>query len=322
MASNSVHTEIPKENAFWGQNRIFSSNKTTIMEMFVKTTLAFILTFLLGFFPALGQGIQVSIGTTQTCSSSDTVSVPVTILNGTNMGAISLAINYDPTRLQFVGTGNIHPSLSNDLLVNAGTFNGIHQIRAGWFSLISSNIHGIAFNLKFIANQSSTLNFDTNTVGICEITDSIANPYSGISFISGGVNLLTPSFSNISRTLQFGGNINICNQSFNTSGTYTIVCPSGAVNGCDSTIFLNLSVASIPTTTSISSVQACVGDTISIPITINGGTNIGAISLALNYNASALSFIGFENANPAIQSSNLLVNAGVFAGQSQVRLSW
>ncbi|MFM7589785.1 MAG: hypothetical protein ACKO55_11820, partial [Bacteroidota bacterium] len=94
MASIFVHTEILKKNAFWGQNRIFSSNKATIMEMFVKTTLAFILTFLLGFFPALGQGIQVSIGTSQTCSSSDTVSVPVTILNGTNMGAISLAINY------------------------------------------------------------------------------------------------------------------------------------------------------------------------------------------------------------------------------------
>ncbi|NBV05048.1 MAG: hypothetical protein EBS08_05235, partial [Cytophagia bacterium] len=247
------------------------------MKMLVNSTFAFILTFLLGFIPALGQGIQVSLGNTQTCSSSDTVSVPVTILNGTQMGAISLAINYDPSKLQFVGTGNIHPSLSNDLLVNAGIFNGVHQIRAGWFSLVSSNIHGLAFNLKFIANQSSNLNFDTNTVGICEITDSIANPYVGINFISGSVNLFAPSFSNISRTLPFGSSLNICNQSFNSSGIYTIICPNGAANGCDSTITLNLSVA---TTTSVSSTQSCVGDTVSIPVVVTNLNNIGAISLA------------------------------------------
>ncbi|NCW22295.1 MAG: hypothetical protein EBV76_11085, partial [Gammaproteobacteria bacterium] len=107
----------------------------------------------------------------------------------------------------------------------------------------------------------------------------------------------------------------------NSSGTFTVVCSGAASNGCDSIITLTLNVASA-IITNIGNTTGCVGDTVSIPVQVQNINGVGAISLALNYNASALSFIGFENANPAIQSSNLLVNAGVFTGQSQVRLSW
>ncbi|MBA4304735.1 MAG: hypothetical protein C0424_10965, partial [Sphingobacteriaceae bacterium] len=54
--------------------------------------------------------------------------------------------------------------------------------------------------------------------------------------------------------------------------------------------------------------SGCVGDTISIPVTLTGGASVSAISLALNYQTQSLQFVGVSNALPAL-SNNLIVNA-------------
>ncbi|NBO87616.1 MAG: hypothetical protein EBV00_05700, partial [Burkholderiaceae bacterium] len=167
----------------------------------------------------------------------------------------------------------------------------------------SSYIFG---NQNITTSGTYTLNL-TNTIGCDSVVtlDLLVNPTYAQS---------------IQANIPFGNSYAFNGQNLTTSGTYTANLLS--VKGCDSVLTLNLIVDRAPIITSIGNTNGCIGDTISIPVQVQYGNGIGAISLALNYNASALSFIGFENANPAIQSSNLLINAGVFAGQSQVRLSW
>ncbi|MFM8685174.1 MAG: cohesin domain-containing protein, partial [Bacteroidota bacterium] len=263
----------------------------------------------------------VNIGTATTCAG-DTVSVPVYAYSANGVGAISLAINYNAANLTFVDATQVNAAVASSIIINAGNFNGQTQIRAGWFDINAINVNGLLFNLRFVGTASSALAFDLATPGNCELADSMANPIAGTVFNSGNITVKNPSYNTISQNIPFQGSFTVCGQSFNTAGTYTITCDGAAANGCDSIVTLNLTVDRAPVITSINNTPGCIGDTISIPVRVQYGNGIGAISLALNYNASALSFIGFENANPAIQSSNLLVNAGVFAGQSQVRLSW
>ncbi|MFM8514183.1 MAG: cohesin domain-containing protein, partial [Bacteroidota bacterium] len=261
----------------------------------------------------------VSIADATTCQG-DTVIVPVSINQGVGISAISLAINYNPADLTFVGSQNINPSIAS-ILIGTNNFGGLNQVRASWSDINPVSLSGTAFELKFLAQNNSSLQFDLANPGNCELADSVGNPIPQVTFTGGNVSAVSASYATSTISIPFGNVYSVCGQSFNASGTYTVICNNAAFTGCDSIITLNLTVGSAPTT-SISNVSGCVGDTVSVPVVVNNLNGIGAISLALNYNASALSFIGFENANPAIQSSNLLVNAGVFAGQSQVRLSW
>ncbi|MFM7701222.1 MAG: cohesin domain-containing protein, partial [Bacteroidota bacterium] len=261
----------------------------------------------------------VSIANATTCQG-DTVIVPVTINQGVGISAISLAINYNPAGLTFIGSQNINPSIAS-ILIGTNNFGGLNQVRASWSDINPVSLSGTAFELKFLAQNNSSLQFDLANPGNCELADSVGNPIPQVTFTGGNVSAISASYATSTISIPFGNVYSVCGQSFNASGTYTVICNNAAFTGCDSIITLNLTVGSAPIT-SISNVSGCVGDTVSVPVVVNNLNGIGAISLALNYNASALSFIGFENANPAIQSSNLLVNAGVFAGQSQERLSW
>ena len=94
------------------------------------------------------------------------------------------------------------------------------------------------------------------------------------------------SLTNLSQTIQFGSTYTLCGQSFATAGNYQVVCGT-ASNGCDSVVNLTLVIAD-PIVTNVSNVTGCVGDTISVPVTVSGLNGVGAISLALNYNASNL----------------------------------
>ena len=312
----------------------------------------------------------VSIGTASICQG-DTVSVPVHVLNGNGLGAISLSINYNPNNLTYVGASQINPAVASSILINAANFNGQDQIRAGWFDINPINLNGLLFNLRFVANNSSSLNFDLATPGNCELADANADPIVGVVFSNGGVtannsprttiiesicegqsfpfgnqnltvsgtysrNILLSngcdsivtlhltvkprSITNLTQSIQFGSTYTLCGQTFATSGNYQVVCGT-ASNGCDSIVNLTL-VITDPIVTSLGNISGCVGDTISVPVSVSGLNGVGAISLALNYNASNLTYVGYENVHSSINTSNLLINSGVFGGQSQIRLSW
>ncbi|MFM8317195.1 MAG: cohesin domain-containing protein, partial [Bacteroidota bacterium] len=263
----------------------------------------------------------VNIGSATICAG-DTVTVPVEVLNGNAIGAISLAINYNNSNLTYVGATQINPAVSSSIIVNAGVFNGQSQIRAGWFDINSISINGLLFNLQFIASASSSLNFDLITPDICEIADENALAIPGTTFNNGSVSVLPTPTRIITETIQSGTSITICGNTFNSTGTYTIICPNGATNGCDSVITLNLTVNTSPPSTTIGSVSGCVGDTVLVPVTIQNGFGIASISMAIGYDPSKLACTnGVANVNSAIANS-LLTNCGTFNGVSQFRAAW
>ncbi|NBV05305.1 MAG: hypothetical protein EBS08_06555, partial [Cytophagia bacterium] len=106
---------------------------------------------------------------------------------GRGVGAISLAINYDTTKLTFVDAVNINPAIST-VLVNASVFGGLSQVRAGWYATASPiDLSGNLFTMRFVANASTTLEFDLLTPGNCEIADFDAIAIAGATFNNGTV---------------------------------------------------------------------------------------------------------------------------------------
>ena len=150
----------------------------------------------------------------------DTVSVPVNIQMDPafTVGAISLAVNYDSTRLRCAGLPtSVLPALSNSLLGNCGYFYNLGanfsdsgtQFRAGWFDANAINVNGLLFNMRFVILQSgpTSLSFDLTTAGNCELADSNAAALNNVTY-SGGVvtgNLGSIAFGSRFKTISENG---------------------------------------------------------------------------------------------------------------------
>jgi len=83
---------------------------------------------------------------------------------------------------------NINSNIST-VLVNASVFNGVSQVRAGWYATSNPvNLNGTLFGLRFVAPNapgSSSLSFDLLTPGNCEIADFDAIPLADVGFTGG-----------------------------------------------------------------------------------------------------------------------------------------
>ena len=66
----------------------------------------------------------------------------------------------------------------------------------------------------------------------------------------------------------------------------------------------------IPTiATSLGSVTTCFDQVFSIPVNVTNCNNVGAISLVLNYDASLITYVGYENPNTGLSNGYMRVNA-------------
>ncbi|MFM8976937.1 MAG: cohesin domain-containing protein, partial [Bacteroidota bacterium] len=133
----------------------------------------------------------VSIANATTCQG-DTVIVPVTINQGVGISAISLAINYNPAGLTFIGSQNINSSIAS-ILIGTNNFGGLNQVRASWSDINPVSLSGTAFELKFLAQNNSSLQFDLANPGNCELADSVGNPIPQVTFTGGNVSVLLNS---------------------------------------------------------------------------------------------------------------------------------
>ncbi len=115
----------------------------------------------------------------------DTVDVPITASNLSNVGAISLAISYDSSILQYVGIENAAVAFSDNATNN--------QILLGWFDNTANtplNISsGKLVDLRFVvlSNAQVNLNFITNK---CELSDENGNAVTS-QLTNGAVNNVT-----------------------------------------------------------------------------------------------------------------------------------
>ncbi|MFM7496509.1 MAG: cohesin domain-containing protein, partial [Bacteroidota bacterium] len=140
-----------------------------------------------------GPNIATTIGAVSGCIG-DTVSVPVTInmASGISTAAISMAIGYDPTKLQCLSTvTSLNSNISAGFLSNCGVFSGASQFRAAWFNLTPVAFNGLMFNMRFkiLAAGTHTLAWDLATPGNCEYADEFADVIPNTTWNNGTVSL-------------------------------------------------------------------------------------------------------------------------------------
>jgi hypothetical protein len=120
-----------------------------------------------------GQPIVTSVGNLTVCTG--TVVVPVEVSKVSNVGAISLVLQYDPAVLTFVGSQNQHPGLAigySTVVNQVG-----NKIYFSWHAVSPLNIlQGTLLEYVFTsAGGYSALTWDVTTQGSCEYGDVSAN---------------------------------------------------------------------------------------------------------------------------------------------------
>ena len=102
------------------------------------------------------------------------IQIPVNVTEGNGIGAISLVLNYDNTRLTYLGYQNLHAALSTGFLIinNTGT-----SIVISWANTTAANLgNSTMVQLRFTAIPgNSGLIWDTQTPGNCEYSDVLGN---------------------------------------------------------------------------------------------------------------------------------------------------
>jgi hypothetical protein len=169
--------------------------------------------------------------------------------------------------------------------------------------------------------QGQSYNFGTQTLTASGVYNQTLLASTGCdSLVTLTLTVNTIATSTLTETVPNGGSLTVCGQVYNATGTYTKVCAGAAANGCDSVVTLNLTVEPAVSVT-IGNRNACaVGDTVLVPVTMAFGRGIGAISLAINYDTTQMTFVDATNIHSDL--STMLVNAAVFGGATQVRAGW
>lgn len=145
----------------------------------MKTIRYAMLFVLIGLFSVFAQSATVTIGSVTTAVVGSTVSVPVTVTNFSDIGAISLSIQFDSNVLTCLGGANINSQIAN-ALVNTRD----NKITIGWYSTTPANISsGRLLDLVFTyKGGASNINFVQNE---CEIAASNLSPLSGVGYANG-----------------------------------------------------------------------------------------------------------------------------------------
>ena len=183
------------------QNNLPATMKTSNFN--VKTLFLAFAIAILGLAPGLrAQNITATIGTinSSTCAVGDTLVIPVTAVmaSGISTSAISLAIDYDSTKLQCISSvTGLNSALSAGFLSNCGLFSFLspnapfsattrRQFRAAWFALTPVTVNGAMFNLRFrvLATGNTSVNWDVATAGNCEFADEMADVIPNVSFVN------------------------------------------------------------------------------------------------------------------------------------------
>lgn len=243
-----------------------------------------------------------------------------------NVGAISLAFNYDNTKLGFAGYADVIPEINNNLMVNAN--NG--KVYISWYTVQTPITIGdtlLFIRFQGLANGSSNLTWDVSN---CEYANGLGNVIES-NYSNGSVTVyaqpaITSHPSNVSITA--GNNVyfqvgasgqsiayqwqrkaagtsdwaNLTNTSTYsnvTSYRMTVNNVTQQMTGdqfrcvvsgtCTPEVYSNaatLTVAQTTIVTSVGSTSSCPNMTFAIPITVTNCNNVGAISLSLRYNST------------------------------------
>ena len=297
------------------------------------------------------------------------VTIPLTVTGFTNITAISLRIEYNPTVMTYntFANGNVVlAGLGVNNLVVSPTLNAIMVV---WSDVNPKTIAsgGTLLDLKFDYISGNTiLSFDniSNGGSNCEYADFEGNPMNDMPtstyYINGNItgNSMPAAAGTItgSATVSQGqpGVIYSVPAIANATG-YTWSLPSGAsiVSGSNtSTITVNFSNSAVSGAISVygtnscgsgtisspfnvtvtplvtnapitvaGTVTACPGALATVPVTVTNFTNIGALSLRLEYDPTKMTYSSYTNLNSAIPGT-VVTNTAVSPGMHYVLITW
>ena len=305
--------------------------------------------------------INTTAGTLTSCPGDTAVPVNVTNCNG--IGAISLVLNFDNTKLTYLGYKNLHTALTTGLLIINSTGN---KVVISWANTTAANLgNSTMVELRFHAETSATsLAWDTQTPSNCEYSDVSGNILPA-TYTNGTLTVSQPPVINtqpVDRTALVGqsasftvsatgtgisyqwqvstngggiwtdltnvapysgvttATLNIANAQLTYSG-YKYKCRlTGACLPVIFTTAVTLTVINpITTTLPTPLVGSCPGSVI-VPVTVTNFTGVASFSLTFSYNASCLTYTGYQNLNGALALTGSLFIANAAGGK--VYMTW
>lgn len=164
--------------------------------------------------------ISVVAGNDTTCAGF--TEIPVTVQNLSGVAAISLALEFNTTVLDFDSIINFHPSLN---VANAvfGSANG--YVFVSWYDTATLNISGdTLFTIRFLSNGGgSYLDWNINQPGLCEFADIngdlLSANYVNGAITSGG-NDVTIIVQSVDQSVFVGSNVSFTVVAQNASSYY------------------------------------------------------------------------------------------------------
>ncbi len=294
------------------------------------------------------QTITTTAGSVTSCPGE--IQVPVNVTNCNGVGAISLVLNFDTTKLSYIGYQNLNTALTSGFLIIHSSGN---KIVISWANTTAANLgNSTLVQLRFNATTSTTsLTWDTQTSGNCEYANvsgtvlaaSFANGTATInqlasisaqpidrsillgqstSFslgVSGtGITYLWQistnggnTWSDLSNNSIYSGvtssNLGVTNPPITYSG-YKYRC--GITGTCSQVLYSNSAVLIVinPVTTTLPTASFCPG-IIMVPVTVTNFTGVASFSLTFAYNASCLTYTGYQNLNGALSAGTFVINA-------------
>ncbi len=289
------------------------------------------------------QVIHVDAGDFTGCP--DTFLIPITVAQFNSISALSLALNFDPTKMEFIGMENLHPNLNNGLSA-ANAING--QVLLTWASANETSLpngEGVLCDLQFLGLSGGTisLTWDQSTPGYGEFTNSdtlIASLATAGTALIYGVPTIGAHPLSITRTA--GENATFSVQASGTGLEYTWQqSTDGGINWQNlGTLGHTLSLSQVSLSMSGNLYRCVVSGTCNppvvsgvatlivnpptqvidlslpnmnnlcaqqlfIPLTVQNFNQVGAFSLVIEYDSLSLDFQGLSNAHQALNSGLL-----------------
>ncbi len=315
-----------------------------------KQIINIIVAFLFAVMPVVAHAtIDTFAGSGSTCPGSESA-IPITVASCNGVSAISLALNYDASKVTYIGYQNASSHFGSNLHVNASggtvylTWFSLNAVDFGNETLIEFRFEGINGTSALTWNTASceysdsygnvipstytngsvsvysvpTITSQPNNITVTEgqnATISVGATGTGLSYqwqvsTNGGTtwsnlnngtpynNVTTSQMSITSTPLNFNGNRYRCQ----VTGT------------CDPMVYSNAALLMVndllPTIhTTAGAITSCPSTEFSIPVSVTNCNNVGSISLALNYNANMVTFLGYDNVNPGLEDGLLKIHA-------------
>ena len=169
-----------------------------------------------------GEAPITTVSNVTICQNTNTVDVPVKVNSFNNVGAISLTLRYDETKLGLATLASSHPALWSDIQVNTATPGEIRIVGQGDGITLAGNPTLFTFTFtKGSAITSGSLDFLEDIQGTnCEYAPDIAPDYTPFCdmptatyYIGGGVIVNNISENSIteSHTICLGGTPSLLN---------------------------------------------------------------------------------------------------------------